>query len=291
MPRLPKPRKGTRLQVLQRTLAFSYWPMYRDTRRFGLQSTVFVLDPWTNIRASVRRRCQPAALDAALALLEQAEDFYRAATTAGIIAARPLLLYYCFMNLAKAFILTVGQQMTIDRVAHGISERLKPANRELADAFLKAFRSPDARTGNLNAFDEFLTAVAGNGLPAEKDFDLPTLLPQVISGHRLWAEAAGVSERFIALHDIRFMQDTQAKRIWLSLDLFADDLTRLSITHGRLLAESRLDGAFREVASSRKLNGPGSFALNRFRLVRTPIAHQTRFRSLSLISSPFFGQP
>jgi len=148
------------------------------TRRFGLQSTVFVLDPWTNIRASVQRRCPAEALQEAFALLEQAQDFYRAATTAGIMAARPLLLYYCFMNLAKTFVLTVGQQATLDKAAHGLSERLRPPNHELEDAFLRAFKSTTG--GTLNIFDEFLQASTGSGLPARRQFagcDRPGSVP------------------------------------------------------------------------------------------------------------------
>jgi hypothetical protein len=255
MPRVAKARKGARITVLQRPLPFSFWPMYRTTRRYGLQSTVFALDPWTLIRASINGRCPPASLAEAFSSLEQAQDFYKAATTAGIIASRPLLLYYCFMNLMKAYALTVQQQPSFDRAHHGLAERLRPPNKELENAFLQAHKSPNARTGALNLFDELFKALSGTGLAADKDFDLPILLPQVVPGHRLWAEAMNVSERFIAVHDIRFSEKPATKEIWLSLDIFADDLTRLGVTHSRLLDETRLAAKFREVETTAKVKG------------------------------------
>ncbi|MFZ2656074.1 MAG: YaaC family protein [Victivallales bacterium] len=255
MSRVTKARKGKRIEILQRPLPFSYWPMYRGKRRFGLQSTVFVLDPWTIIRACIDRRCPEAVKPEAFSFLEQAQDFYKATTTAGIIASRPLLLYYCFMNLAKAFSLTVKQQSNFDQAQHGLSERLRPPQKELENAYLQVYKSPNARSSALNLFDEFMKAMTGSGLLADKDFDLPVLLPQVILGHRLWADAKDVPERFVAIHEIRFYEDSTRKEIWLSIDIFADDLTRLSVSHAKLLKEARLFGKFQEVKTEAKIKG------------------------------------
>ena len=241
--------------MLERPLPFSYWPMYKTTRRYGLQSTLFALDPWTIIKANIQTRCPLAAKPEALASLEQAQDFYKVATSAGIMASRPLLLYYCFMNLAKAYALTVQRQATFNQAQHGLAERLAPGGKELVDAFLQAHKSPGARTGALNLFDEFLHSISGSGLPADTNFDLAKLLPQIVPGHRLWAEALDKPERFIALHDIRLNEDTTNKCIWLALEFFADDLTRLSVTHSRLLTESKLARTFREVDCGTNIKG------------------------------------
>src|ERR1017187_6577039 len=98
MPRLPHPRASSAVQVRQRPLNFSYWPMYRGTRRYGLQSSLFVSDPWTVIKSRIRDRCSTTYQPEAVASLEQAQDFYNASASARIAAAKPLLLYYCFMN-------------------------------------------------------------------------------------------------------------------------------------------------------------------------------------------------
>lgn len=171
------------------------------------------------------------------------------------MAARPLLLYYCFMNLTKAYALTVQQKPTFNQAQHGIAERIGTGGVELDDAYLEAYKSPNPRTGALNLFDEFLEALSGTVLSANQNFHLKSLLPQILPGHRLWAEAANQTERFISLESIRLIESTKRKQIWLLLYLFADDLTRLGVSHKRLLQESQLAGKFREVKTERSVQG------------------------------------
>jgi hypothetical protein len=133
---------------------------------------------------------------------------------------------------------------------HGLKERRR-GPKELEDAFLRAEKS---HGGDLKVFDELLRVVRGSGLSADQDFDLMKLLPQILPGHRLWAAAADQNERFIALHEIRVMERTKNKSIWLEFLLFEDDLTRLAVTHKKLLQESRLAGVFRQVRTTREVN-------------------------------------
>jgi hypothetical protein len=250
MARLAQPRGGTQVVVRQRPVPFSYWPMQRSTRRFGLQSSLFVRDPWTVIRDAVQNRCPAVAKSEALACLEQARDFYASALSANIAAARPLQLYYCFLNLAKALALTAGVASTFDRAQHGLSERLDVGRRELLDAYLLVTQ-PGPSGGAQQVFAEFYRAITGSAMPvALTRLDLPTLLPQILPGHRLWTAAAHRTERFIALHEVRLYEDRAARSIWLSLVLFRDDLSRLDLSHSAVLRGCRLDSRFREVNSS-----------------------------------------
>jgi len=189
----------------------------------------------------------------AAAYLEQAHDFYRAAVSAAISAARPLLLYYCFLNLAKALILQRALRPSLPNAAHGLKERLKAGNRELQDAYLITQKSPGPG-GNLQVFDEFLSAIRTTGLSADQNFDLLQLIPQVVPGHRLWAQGAGEDERFIAVNDITMMHSKTRKELWLNLYLVEDDLTRFGITHKDLLDRSRLKGTFRQVTTKKTSN-------------------------------------
>jgi len=255
MPKVPLPRIGTRVKVLDRTLQFSYWPMYREKRRFGLQSTLFALDPWSLIRTKILERSPAANQSEALSSLAQANDFYNATTTTGVIASRPLLLYYCFMNLMKAFALTVNQKPSFDRAHHGLSEKMRSANREYDDAYLTAHVSPSLRTHQLNLFDELLQSLSNVGLGTDREYDLPILMPQVVPGHRLWAEAKKERERFISVNEISIKQNKVTKEIWLEIDIFADDLSRLSVTHSQLLSETRLNTLFREVRNTDIVDG------------------------------------
>jgi hypothetical protein len=254
MPILRTPRKGRVLKIKGRRLSYSYWPTYQGESRIGLQSVLFALDPWTIINASVKKHCPQASRNEALAYIEQAQDFYTAAASAGIAAARPLLLYYCFLNLVKAFVIHRGAHNTFGQSGHGLRERLNPPGRELEDAFLIAEKSPNSR-GNMQVFDEFLKVVRGSGLPNDSNFSLRYLLPQVVPGHRLWAEAANEPERFVVIHEIEVMEETAAKILWLRMYLFHDDLTRLGLTHKQLMIDSNLAGTFRTVKTGRSVDG------------------------------------
>lgn len=246
MPRLPHPRPGRQVEIRDRPLAFSFWPMYKGERRFGLQTNVFATNAWAIIRGSVKARAPSAAAPEALAVVLQAEQFFRAATDAELWAAKPLLLYYAFMNLAKALVLTSGRVGSFDQATHGMSERLRAGNRELADAYLEAYPSP-RKDGRRNLFADFAASLEGYGLPKATQYDVPFLLPQVVTGHRLWCDAAQKRERFVAIEQIEIMQDEGAKRLWLRLNIFADDLTRLGVNHAQLRREARMRAAWREV--------------------------------------------
>ena len=249
MVQLSQPRVGTQVVVRQRPVPFSFWPMQRGTRRFGLQSSLFVRDPWTVIRDAVQSRCPSVAKPEALACLEQARDFYTSALSANIAAARPLQLYYCFLNLAKAFALTSGAAPTFGRARHGLSEQVGPGGRELLDAYLQVAAAGPGGTPQI--FAEFYRAVSGSAMPAAlARLDVPTLLPQILPGHRLWTAAAHRTERFIALHEVRLYEDRTARSLWLSLVLFRDDLSRLGLSNSALLGGCRLDTRFRQVKSS-----------------------------------------
>ena len=121
---------------------------------------------------------------------------------------------YCFLNLAKALILRRGIHASLPQPVHGLKERLRgPLNRELEDAYLKAEMSHGT---HLQVFHELLRAIRGTGLPVDQDFDLMKLIPQILPGHRLWADAANQDERFIALHEVRVMEDSKSKQSGLS---------------------------------------------------------------------------
>ncbi len=245
MARLPAERGGDFVRVKQRPLPFSYWPMYKGARRYGLQSNVFSTNPWALIRTAVKTGCVSSARPEALASVDQAQQFFAAGVDAELVAAKPLLLYYAFLNLAKALALARQRRPTFDRAQHGLSEKLTPNGKELVDAYLEAHASRAGRTPNL--FDEFLGAVAT--ATVVNRYDLPILLPQILAGHRLWCDATGKHERFISLESINIMEDAHAKEIWIRLHIYADDLTRLGITRKRLLEEARLLGSWREVES------------------------------------------
>ncbi len=109
MPQLPDAREGSVLKIKGRLVEFSPWPVARTTRRYGTQSRIFVTNPWAIIRGAINKRCPASAKAQAHAFRDQAEDYFNAARNAGLLAAKPVLLYYSLLNLAKTYVLTVGQ--------------------------------------------------------------------------------------------------------------------------------------------------------------------------------------
>jgi len=253
MSKLPDATPGDQVSILGRPLHFSFWPMRKGSRRYGLQSNLFAVDPWTIIRDRIRTQCPVSARPEATACVEQASDFFKSSQASEITAARPLQIYYCFMNLAKALVLSKGGVPNFDQASHGLSEKLAPGGKELKDAYLEAFPSP-GRFGKPQVFSELYKLIVGQNVAGGTQYNLSALMPQILPGHRLWSRAANKQERFIAINEIRFMQDP-SNQLWLNVLVIEDDLSRLAITHKQFLEESQLFPSFHEVKCSESVDG------------------------------------
>jgi len=253
MPQIPAQRIGTVLTVKGRPIPFSFHPVVKTSRRYGLQSRIFLTNPWAIIRQSLEDELTGNSRDQAVAFLAQAEDFYRSSLVSTLVTAKPILIYYCFLNVAKAFVLHKKIRAEYARAQHGLQEEVHPGGIEFADTFLKAFRSKPSQS---NVFDDLQEALFGKKFPSGGQvFDLQRLLPQLVQGHRVWCEAAKSDERFVEITRVDYLHDEQSKSIWLVVNIFEDDLTRFGITRRRLLAESGLGKIFRPVASTEEIAG------------------------------------
>ena len=124
MPPVPPPRAGAPLEVKGRALTFSFFPVRRGIRRYGLNDLVFAVDPWAIIDGAVNDRVSGPEREEALAFLAQARAFYEAASAR--TPASPLLTYYAFLNLGKAIIRCRGFTGSLDRARHGLSDGPPP---------------------------------------------------------------------------------------------------------------------------------------------------------------------
>jgi hypothetical protein len=94
MPRLKTPRVGTRLQINEKTIVFSFWPIKssgRGTR--GLQTPIFTNDPWNIIQGIINSECKQSRKETANYFFNQAYDFYKSSLNSLIVAAKPLQIY------------------------------------------------------------------------------------------------------------------------------------------------------------------------------------------------------
>jgi hypothetical protein len=64
-------------------------------------------------------------------MLQQAQDFFSAGTERGFESARPLALYYSYMNLVKSLCLTRGGQLLLTRRNTGYLNNLPRAAKNL----------------------------------------------------------------------------------------------------------------------------------------------------------------
>ena len=202
MPQSPAPRAGMVLQVKHQEVPFSLWPTVRQTRRFKLQSRIFTSDPWALVAEGIAVLCPKKSREAAHAFRARAEDFFDAAIAMGSrnLYAKPLLLYYAFLNLSSAFLLTRSYSQPTERPQHGISERARI--RQVEGTRLTVHPS-DLKKPQL--FDQLLKALTGHGLKARRSYRLGYLMPQILFGHRVWCSASNEHERFLPIRAISYI--------------------------------------------------------------------------------------
>ncbi|WP_368040823.1 YaaC family protein [Burkholderia lata] len=253
MTRIAVARNGEVLTVKGRPIPYSRHPVVRTSRRYGLQSRIFSTNPWGIIRQSIEDNLTGVSRDQAIAFVAQAENFYKTSQTSTLLSAKPLLIYYCLLNLAKAFVLHKKLKQIYEKAQHGLEKNIHPGGTEFENSFLKSYRS---KPNNVNVFDDFQEALFNKKTPSSgKVYDLQILLPQLLQGHRVWCEAAQSEERFVEITRIQYMHDESARKIWLCMGIFADDLSRFGISRKQLLVESGLVGLFREVQSMEIIDG------------------------------------
>ena len=242
--RLPPARTGVSVLVRGRRLDFTLWPVTRAKAGATLNSRLFVADPWPVMSQVAHRLPTSEQRNAARAFLEQAQDFYRAAGTASTTAAKPLLLYYAFLNVAKALILVRLPATNLDAARHGLSERVRPGGKELTGAFLETQRAG----GTPLVFDLLHRALTKTGITAGRSFDVPALMRQVVPGHRLFlAATSNATESFLAPRSIELLHDPATHSIWMRVAIDAGDRSRLGVGHLKLLQLSRLAPGWRSV--------------------------------------------
>ena len=75
------------------------------------------------MRSAIQSDLTSPNAEEASAYVDQAEDYFRAAILAETSATRPVLFYYTFLNIAKAFIV-LRTGVARSPAKHGLSEQL-----------------------------------------------------------------------------------------------------------------------------------------------------------------------
>jgi hypothetical protein len=237
-------RAGDLLQIGGETVPFARNAIAQIGSTFTLQHRFFVNDPWELIAEAIHRALPTGRnRDMAHSFRRQAEDYFRAASIGRELAVRPVLFYYAFLNLSKAYAVAKGNTKLIGKAGHGVSSAAK--TRAIAGSLIKFERTSTTRPG---VFQELLQHLDGNLAVLRSDLRLGHLLPQILPGHRLWCYATGHKERFLSVENFEIRHSRAAKQVWLNLYLARNDLDRLGVSEAKVLSEADLAGDF-EVAN------------------------------------------
>lgn len=244
MPRVLLGYEGHEIVTVNNTpVDFSYWPMRKTKSRQTRNSEIFTSTPWENIKSAVLDNSKnPKEI---FAFLRQAEDFYNSQLRADILAARPLLLYYYMLNLAKAFILFKGISLGTtpsSNIYHGLTE-----DRGSQDPILK-IKTSNPSSGSYNIFDLFYEAYTGTSIPAYNELPIASLKNQSLVGHRSMHEMQLNKEKFVQC-TFDFVYSRSSKSVTLRAKVKKTKLQRLNISRKKFLDLSNLN-SFKEHQSS-----------------------------------------
>jgi hypothetical protein len=246
VPKPPEERFGRRLTVSDQPVAFSLWPSRKGGRGYVLQPEVLSNSPWDVIEYRIKEKypANSKIRKACLSFLEQAKNFYFASQTY-TLSSKPLLLYYAFLNLAKAYILYRGVANDLDLAGHGVAED-KKNSRKFTQAKINLFPSTATRKNIVDLFGQALGAK-----PLTNQISLQVIkhiVPQIVIGHRLWSAASGKAFKFIRCERIDFRSGRRTKQIWLRLCIKRDDIRAANISHTRFAKLTKLSQLFHEVS-------------------------------------------
>lgn len=158
------------------------------------------------------------------------------------IRAKPLLLYYAFLNLTKALCLCRGKSAVVGKAQHGLSEA-DNAGTSLKAATVRCFPTSGDR---VNMFAEFVWAIEGTRLSTETTYRVHDLIGCSLIGHRLWCEATRRGDRFLKLRPIEVVHDDGNKTIWLRAGMQSGAKSKAGITSTDI-AKKGFSGAWRQV--------------------------------------------
>lgn len=198
------------------------------------------------MRQAIENTLTGNAKEEANAFLSQADSFYQIAQASHLSPTKPLLFYYSFLNIVKAFALVKGTATSYGRAVHGLVESTPAGGTEFHDSVVTV----NWHGSSPRLYNDLKKALTGRTDSKNRDFQLKNVMPQLLPGHRVWCEASESKERFVEIQRIDFRYDEKARDLWSEINIFSDDLTRFGITRDRLLSESGLGTTFQEVQSS-----------------------------------------
>jgi hypothetical protein len=216
--RYQRAKIGEQVKVKDRLVPFTFWP-----EAYYKRGRLVTSDPWACLMAHIHQTdiCK-ARENLAIAFLEQAQDFHRAAKAAPRLGSKPLLHYYSFLNLAKV-LLTLRTSLDLKRCVHGLYESQSNI-RSVLTINSQSVTIPELR-GRIQVYREFINEC---GFPVpnySSSTKVGDLLEQIVGIHRITNYTLKRPTKYFPISSIRFEYDKYEKMVWLALTIDRADLS------------------------------------------------------------------
>ena len=222
---------------------FSRWPVFHDEQvgKTYNQASLTTTNPWALIRGCINRNLPSESheQEIALPLADQAEFFFDAQARTDKWAAKSLLLYYSAMNLVKTCLIVRGNIKGTKSIKerggfrHGVESDYTegPDDDPIRKSTITINRSRGGKTP-IEIFDEFLRLfnchIRRN---VKMRIKLVEILPQIVTGHKLWSHFLSAKERFIPIESLDFLIQPENRSIRIVGTVKVKDSKRISGTH------------------------------------------------------------
>lgn len=204
-------RDGEPLKISGLPVPFTFWP-----DAFVRHGRLVASNPWTCMMGHVNRMVNNTKQRRrAIAFLEQSEGFYRAASGPGI-ASKPLLYYYSYLNLAKAF-LTACHNLPLEHCMHGLKEPDDNIRKRLTITSQEVKVNDSGGGRRTQVYREFVKECGFTVPPRPRPIKLVDLLEQVVGIHRTVSHTLNRKQRFFPIDHIGFEHNRSRREVWVAL--------------------------------------------------------------------------
>ena len=208
--RYRRARIGEKVVVRSVSVPFTFWP-----EAYVERGSLVTSDPWSCLQSYVHQQVQNnTKKNLAITFLEQSQDFHHAAKSAPRLGSKPLLHYYSFLNLVKAF-LTVRSNLDLKRSMHGIKE-VDENIRKYLTITSQLVKINDSGTGRTQIYREFMKECSFSVPVKPTPTKVVDLLEQIVGIHRITSHTLKKSKQFFFVKEISFEYDPNTKEAWIA---------------------------------------------------------------------------
>ncbi len=208
MSQLGRTREGTLLQVSGKRIPFTLWPDNYHRHGGPLRAS----DCWQCLSAfvSAEKNVKEKIRGRTKAYIEQSRDFYLASREAQI-GTKPLMLYYSYLNLAKAFLMFRKNALSGKYDHHGLTNNDTPD--KYTDLASIPFQVSKLRGDQFQVFGELVKECKFPAL-AGRSFNLKEMMSQVVGLRNAFTAHTTSSQVFFPVK-LDFVNDRKKKKTWI----------------------------------------------------------------------------